>query len=64
MGKNISKSLNSKYSQKLVDHVKQSATDVFKSCSKRVIHKSVETTGGFIGNSIADKITKLHHKII
>ena len=27
MGKNISKSLNSKYSQKLLDHAKQSATD-------------------------------------
>ena len=26
-GKNISKSLSGKYSQKLIDHVKQSATD-------------------------------------
>ena len=27
MGKNISKNLSSKYSQKLLDHAKQSATD-------------------------------------
>ena len=35
--KNISKSLNSKYSQKLLDHAKQSATDAFKDDSKREI---------------------------
>ena len=29
-GKNISKNLSSKYSQKLLDHAKQSATDAFK----------------------------------
>ena len=30
IGKNISKSLRSKYSQELLDHAKQSATDTFK----------------------------------
>ena len=30
IGKNISKSLHSKYSQELLDHAKQSATDTFK----------------------------------
>ena len=29
-GKNISKVLNGKYSQKLLDHAKKSATDAFK----------------------------------
>ena len=29
-GKNISKKLSSKYSQKRLDHAKQSATDAFK----------------------------------
>ena len=29
IGKNKNKSLNSKYSQKLLDHAKQSATDAF-----------------------------------
>ena len=35
--KNISKSLSSKYFQKLLDHAKQSATDSFKTTSKRAI---------------------------
>ena len=36
-GKNISKNLSGKYSQKLFDHAKQSATDALKTSSKRVI---------------------------
>ena len=39
IGNNISKSLNSKYRQKLLDHAKLSATDAFKT-SKRVIKKN------------------------
>ena len=35
IGKNISKILSGKYSQKLLDHAKQSATDAFKTASKR-----------------------------
>ena len=30
IGKNISRNLSSKYSQKLLDHAKQSATDALK----------------------------------
>ena len=56
-GKNISKSLNSKCSKKLLDHAKQSSTDAFKTSLKRVIQKTVEATGDLIGNKIADKIT-------
>ena len=45
-GKNIDKSTNknlsSKYSQKLLHHAKQSATDVFKTSSKKVIQKPAE----------------------
>ena len=37
VGKNISKNLSGKYSQKLLDHAKQSAADVFKTASKRSI---------------------------
>ena len=44
MGKNndenINKNLSGKYSQKL-DHAKQSATDAFKTTSKRVIQKNI-----------------------
>ena len=34
IGKNISKNSSGKYSQKLVDHAKKSATDALKSSSK------------------------------
>ena len=39
IGKNISKSLNSKSNQKPLDHAKQSAADAFKTSSKRDIQK-------------------------
>ena len=39
IGKNISKNLSSKYSQKLLHHAEQSATDAFKTASKRAIQK-------------------------
>ena len=54
--KNISKNISSQYSKKRLDHAKQSATDALKTASKRAIQK---TTGGLIGNKIADKITKI-----
>ena len=54
--KNISKNISSQYSKKRLDHAKQSATDALKTASKRAIQ---ETTGGLIGNKIADKITKI-----
>ena len=37
--KNMTKSLSDKYSQKLLDHAKQSATDAFKTASKRAFQK-------------------------
>ena len=48
IGKHISKSLNSKQS-KLLDHAKQSATDVFK---------TVEATRDLSGNKIVNKTTR------
>ena len=59
MGWHISKNVSSKYSQKLLDHVKLSATNAFKTFSKRVIQKIAEATGDIIGNETADKITSL-----
>ena len=38
--KNISKNLSGRYSQKLLDYAKQSATDVPKTMSNRVIQKN------------------------
>ena len=39
IGKNISKNLSGKYSQKLLDHNKQSATDAPKTVPKTAIQK-------------------------
>ena len=70
IGENISKNLTDKYSlgmlairQKLLDHAKQSATDVFKTASKRAIQKTTQATDDLIGNKIINKITKAHQKL-
>ena len=39
IGKNKSKNLSGKYSQKLLDHARESATDAHKTSLKRVIKK-------------------------
>ena len=59
MDKNISKNLSSKYSKKLLDHAKWSATDAIKTISKRVIQKTAEATDDFICNKIANRIMKV-----
>ena len=56
VGKNISKSLSGKYGKTLLDRAKQSAADILKTSSKRVIQKTAEATGDLIGNKIATKI--------
>ena len=58
LGKNISKRLNSKYSKKLLDHAIHSATDAFKTFSKRIIQKTAEATRDLFGNKSADKIRR------
>ena len=58
IGKSISKNLTGKFSQKLLDRAKQSATDALKNTSKRVIQKTSEATGDLIRNKIANRITK------
>ena len=55
--KNIRKNLNGKYSPKVLDHAKQSATDALKTSSKWVIQKTEEATGVLIDNKIANEIT-------
>ena len=59
IGKNISKILSGKYSQKRLDHAKTFATNVLKTSSKRGISKTAEATGDLIGNKIANRITKV-----
>ena len=58
-GKNMGKTLTNKYSQKLLDNAKKSGADATKTTSKRDIQKRTEGSGDFIGNKIADKITRL-----
>ena len=47
--KNMYKNLSSKYSQKPLDHAKQSSADALKTASKRVVHKTARATRGLIG---------------
>ena len=49
ISKNVSIDLSGKYSQKLVDHAKQSTSDALK--------KTVKTTGDLTVNKIASNIT-------
>ena len=51
--------MSSKYSLTVFDYAKQSATDSLKTTSKRVIPKIAEATSDLIGNTIANKITKV-----
>ena len=66
--KNIGKNISNKYSQKLVDDAKKSATDAIKTAGKRAIQKTAEATRDLKGHKIADKITsvstELHSKKI
>ena len=57
--KNMEEILSTKYSQELLDHAKQSATDTLTTASKRAIQKTGEATGDLIDNKIADRITKV-----
>ena len=59
IGKNISKNISSKYSQRLPHHGKQSAIDPCKTDTKRVIQKTANATGNLIENKTADKITRV-----
>ena len=53
----MSKNLSCKYSQKLLDYAKQSATYALKTFSKRAI-QTAEAPGHLIGNKSGDTITK------
>ena len=55
----VAKSMNNKYSQKLLPNAKKSTTDAIKTDSKRAIQISAEATGNLIGNEIAGKITSI-----
>ena len=58
IGQNISKNGSGKYSQKLLNHAKKSATDAFKTALRRAIQKWAAAIGDLIGNKRANKVTK------
>ena len=60
----VAKNMSNKYSQKLVDTAKKSATDAIKTASKRAIQKTAEATGDLVGNKVADMITSPSKKYI
>ena len=58
----VAKNLSNKYSRKLVDTAKKSATDAIKTASKKAIQKTVKATRDLIVNKIADNITSASKK--
>ena len=59
IGKNVNKNLSGRYSQKLLDHAKQTAADAFKITSKSSIQNTADSICDLIGNAIANRITKV-----
>ena len=58
----VAKNMSNKYSQKLLDTAKKSATDAIKTASKTAIQKTAEATGDLIGIKIVDKIVSASKK--
>ena len=56
--KNLSKNLSNKYTQKLLHHAKEPATDALKTTSKRIIQQK-QLVLWLIDNEITDEITKI-----
>ena len=52
----FARKFGNKYSKKLMDIATKTGMDAAKTASKRVVQKTIETTGDLIGNKIADKI--------
>ena len=57
----VAKNMSNKYSQKLVDTAKKSATDAIKTTSKSAIQKAAEATGDLIGNKLLIRL-QVHQK--
>ena len=54
--------MSNKYTQKVLDSAKKSATDAIKTASNGAIQKTAELTYDLIGNKLADKITSVSEK--
>ena len=55
----FARKFSDKYGKKLMDNATKTGIDAAKTASKRVVQKTAEATGDFIGNKIADKITSI-----
>ena len=55
--------MSGKYSPKLLDQDKKSATDALKTPSKRVIQKPTEATGDLIGNKFSDAVANYYENL-
>ena len=53
------RNLFNKYRKQLSDTSAKTGLDALKTAPKRVVHKTAEATGEFIGNKLAHKIGKL-----
>ena len=58
IGKNTSKFLSSKNSQKIFDHAEQPVTDALTTTSKIAFKKIPKSTGDLNGNKITEKWTR------
>ena len=54
--------MRDRYSQKFLDHAKQSGIDAFETAPKKVIQEAAEITGDLIGNKTANKNAKVSKK--
>ena len=55
----FAKIFGNKYGKKSMDTATKIGIDAEKTALKRVVQKTTEATGDFIGNKIADKITSI-----
>ena len=55
----FARTFDNKSGKKLMDTATKIRMDAAKTASKRVVQKTAEATGDFIGNKIADKITSI-----
>ena len=54
----FARNLSNKYGKKLLHAATKTRLDTLKTASKKVVHKTTEATGEFIGKKIADEIVK------
>ena len=64
MGKCLSKSMNRKYGQKLLDTTKTFGTDALKTALKSTIQTTAEVTGDLVGNRRRKRLQRLLQRVI